>query len=296
MPLDIIERDTAFVRARLRIVRRHSSDCIDPATGKRTSEEVDCPAAKRPAEKCVLWVRGTVNKTLIQESLGTRRLATAIQKIAEQLDNLEERHGRMSEVLTVTTSIERYLKEKIAVSFPGQPITLEEAIFRSDTFRKYNDLLRQLKDFALKHGIQYIGQFTTDHLSDFRDTWRGAFDAKTGTYRPKSLVGKQKCQESLRAFFTFAMERGWITNNPAKALSPIGGVTKKRRTPHKPGDSLRMLDLIPSLFPKTTNMVRAFLSCPSFDEPSYWRCSFTGDPIGLRCQNSGSAQECERLS
>jgi hypothetical protein len=47
----------------------------------------------------------------------------------------------------------------------------------------------------------------------------GAHDHNTKTFKPKSLIGKQKYQESLKIFFRFAHDMEWITKNPAAMLS-----------------------------------------------------------------------------
>jgi integrase len=167
--------------------------------------------------------------------------------------------GPDSSSLSVHKAVERFIWDKIATNFEDQLITLEEARSKSDTIRKLDDLLGQLKAFAQGMGIELLQDLKVEELYRFRETWKGAYDYQTGTQRPKSLIGKQKYQETLKSFFRFAHNMGWISHNPAAKLSPIKAPKKKRRTPHRADDIQRILQAIEPTFPKIANKVRAFV-------------------------------------
>jgi hypothetical protein len=59
----------------------------------------------------------------------------------------------------------------------------------------------------------------TDRLNEFREIWKGAYDHNTKILKPKSLIGKQKYQESLKIFFRLTHDMEWITKNPAAKLT-----------------------------------------------------------------------------
>ena len=143
---------------------------------------------------------------------------------------------------------------------------MAEAVAQSDTIRKYNDVLKQLREFADSRHLSYLETITTDRLNEFRETWKGSYDHGTKTFKPKSLIGKQKYQESLKIFFRFAHEMEWIAKNPAAKLSSFrirrtdaeSAVAEKKRTPLKPEEIQLIRRLIPEVFPKTAAKVRAF--------------------------------------
>ncbi|HEX3683979.1 MAG TPA: tyrosine-type recombinase/integrase [Bryobacteraceae bacterium] len=200
-------------------------------------------------------LRGLVNGERIWWSLDTRTLSVAIDEANKKLEALQ---GVQTGRVSVDDAVERFMRDKIATSFEEQPLPIEEARSKSDTIRKLDDLLSQLKAFALQKRIRLLEEFKTEDLSQFRETWRGAYDHQTQSYRPKSLVGKQKYKETLKSFFKFAHNIGWISQNPASKLSPIRTPKRKRRAPHSPQDIQRVLVAIEPTFPKIANKVRAF--------------------------------------
>jgi integrase len=242
------------VKCRLRVIRRHTEQC------RETSEARDCPG-RNAAKKCPLWLKGAKNGEPIRKSLDTRSLEVAIQRAKQAADA-----GTESDRITVVAAIEKFLRDKIETLIPGPPLDLNAAIAYSDTIRKYNDLLKQLREFAEARQIVYLEAITTDRLNEFRETWKGAYDHDSKTLKPKSLTGKQKYQESLKIFFRFAHEMEWIAKNPAAKLTSYrirrtdaeSEIAEKRRTPLKPEEIQKILALIPEVFLKTAGKVRAF--------------------------------------
>src|SRR5215471_9956444 len=133
MSLHVVERDLPSLKCRLRVIRRHAEHCPE------TSEANDCPG-RNASKKCPLWLKGTKNGEPIRKSLDTRSLEVAIQRAKQEADAGTERDR-----ITVPAAIEKFLHDKIETLIPGPPMDLDVAIAHTDTIRKYNDLLKQLR-------------------------------------------------------------------------------------------------------------------------------------------------------
>jgi integrase len=72
--------------------------------------------------------------------------------------------------------------------------------------KKYRVLFSQLNCFASGKGLLFLKQWDLTVVRDFRASWRD-----------RSISALKKL-ERLRAFFRFAHESGWITENPTKKL------------------------------------------------------------------------------
>src|SRR5580704_10805406 len=94
---------------------------------------------------------------------------------------------------------------KCPIWIQGTPDGKARNLNRS-TFGKYNRLAKALKQFADDHSYRLLTELSTDVLRKFRETW---------TLAPRT-AGKQL--EHLRQIFRFAVESGWLTVNPAKAI------------------------------------------------------------------------------
>jgi len=105
--------------------------------------------------------------------------------------------------------------------------------------RKYRDVLSPLKTFCHQNGLVLLKQITTDHLDEFRSTWKGRpiyKDGKIVDYKPKTQGGKQRYQQNLTIFFNHAVHKEWISKNPASKLTKIvvpetGDRARPRRSP-----------------------------------------------------------------
>ena len=71
----------------------------------------------------------------------------------------------------------------------------------------------------------YLKHAKTEHLSAFRETWRGRLrknrDSGEMVRQSKSELGKQKDQEFVRMFFRRARQLRWIPENPAELLLSV---------------------------------------------------------------------------
>ena len=74
------------------------------------------------------------------------------------------------------------------------------------TIYKYSLLFRQLQDFGDDRGVRHLDEFDIRLTRTFRATWKD------------SAISALKKLERLRAFFRFAHEAGWISENPALRL------------------------------------------------------------------------------
>jgi len=109
--------------------------------------------------------------------------------------------------------------------------TGRDADDEQEQVRKYRDVLTPLQTFCKEEGLVLLKQVTADHLDDFRATWKGRPIWKDGSivgYKPKTQAGKQRYQQNLRIFFAHALDRDWLSKNPAS----IGrSLARYRHTP-----------------------------------------------------------------
>lgn len=77
---------------------------------------------------------------------------------------------------------------------------------RESSLYKYRLLLSRLQMFAKDKGLGHVRQFNLEMAAKFRESW-----TNKGTAARKKL-------ESLRTFFKFCHQRGWIDSNPAASL------------------------------------------------------------------------------
>src|SRR5207245_2167045 len=117
----------------------------------------------------------------------------------------------------------------------AQAITVADTIagFESDaennrrlnqsTLRKYKLMFKQLKAFAEHKGIRYLKEFDTQTLRQFQQTWNGI--------SPRTALKKL---ERVKAFFVFAHESQWISENPAKVLKGPDRIKPSQKLPFEP--------------------------------------------------------------
>jgi site-specific recombinase XerD len=186
----------------LRYTREHVGECRSGASCK----------------KCPYWVVGRHHGKRYHQSLRTADSKTAAQLVQRliltgRLDVEPEDKG-----VTIEDAVDQFFAEqegrgaarstlksfrKFLTGAPGRAKCKNPERF-SPT----------LVEFAAKEGVQYIRECDTGFTARFRQSWR---------------VGKrtsEKQTERLRSFFTFAVARKWITDNPAKSLKPPIGSAK----------------------------------------------------------------------
>ena len=142
----------------------------------------------------MIWVDGTVGREELRKSLRTRDWQKAQDIVREweaEGQRVEEAHP-----ITVEDGCEKFIADA------------EARGLREPTLYKYRLLFRRLQDFAENEGINFLCQFDLDGLRTFRATW------------PNKNIAARKKLESLRAFFRFCWESGWIKTNPAVHLKP----------------------------------------------------------------------------
>jgi integrase len=184
----------------LRVVPRHLRGCGE------SSESKLCP--RKQSRKFPLWVKRHLNGKLIRRSLGTANWQRAAQRVAEI-----EAAGTVAAIRTpisVAEAAEKFLKEA------------ECRELRPSTLRKFRVLLTResqsgetadrfspsLVIYATAKGIGSLGDFTPDHVMEFRQCWKDGG------------LSKLKKSERLKTFFRYAQESGWIPNNPARGIKP----------------------------------------------------------------------------
>jgi integrase len=184
----------------LRVVTRHVKGC-----GER-SEVYPCPQRQR--KKCPLWVKGKLNGKPIRVSLKTTNWQVAVVALRDIEAN--GRIERFETRVTVAAAVERFIAD-------AQDRELREASIKKlrvlltrepDRTEGTDCFSPSLLTFARLRRIDFLQEFTTDHLHEFRQEWKDPG------------ISKLKKSERLKAFFRFAHESGWIPTNPARTLRP----------------------------------------------------------------------------
>jgi site-specific recombinase XerD len=109
---------------------------------------------------------------------------------------------------------------------PTAPATVEQAVtaylddkrrqhLTPSTLRKRAQWFdRDLLPWCRAHAVHYLTDLDLDYLRRWASTWKLA------------ALSAQKKQESVRQFFTFCIDSGWLKENPSKGLSKIKVVQK----------------------------------------------------------------------
>jgi integrase/recombinase XerD len=165
----------------LTLYRRHKATCPQFAEGRGSHNRC----------KCKIWADGVLGGKEVRLSLDTRDWTKANQKAQEW-----QAQEKITEIGAAVT---------LADAWKAQIADLETRV-SSETVRKYKALEKQMKAFGDAQGFTLLPQFDLDALCRFRQTW---------TDGPRTASKKI---ERLRAFFTFACDRGWLDVNPAKKM------------------------------------------------------------------------------
>lgn len=167
----------------LNLWRRHKQDCPHRFKGRRY---LKCP--------CPIWIDWRIGGQRIRKPIGLRDWQKAQQRAREW-----EAAGfaEAGNVLTIPEACTKFLEDARARN-------LQES-----TLYKYQLLFRQLQGFVQEHGLVFVSDFNLDWTRKFRATWKN-----------RNMAARTKF-ESLRAFFRFAHDSGWIEADPtAKLKSP----------------------------------------------------------------------------
>ena len=152
------------------VYRRHISPCKQT---KRDFTKCQCP----------IHIDWRVGSQRIRKTLKTRNWTKAIA-IARRMEigGFKE-HGISPPIIEATQT---YLTDAQARGL------------KPPTIYKFRLLFRQLEAFAENEGLVFVSDFSLDRLREFRATWTNRNFAA------------QKKLESLRAFFRFCHDSGWI--------------------------------------------------------------------------------------
>jgi integrase/recombinase XerD len=184
-----------------------------------------------------------------------------------------------------------------------EPISLDHAwgkfisrgegrsLSRSTIF-KLEQLRQQMSKFANRCGLRLLEEFNLDRLEEFQAEWR------EGPLTRSKKLGR------LKGFFKAAVERGWIANNPTKAMK--GPELPSRPTlPFTQEDMSRILAAV-DIYPDKSGKIgrvnavrlRAFILILRYtglrigDVTSLSVDRLVGNKIFLYTQKTGQAVNC----
>jgi integrase/recombinase XerD len=165
----------------LKLYRRHVKTCRH-YDSKNARDRRNCT--------CPIWVQGTLGEKTIRESLKLTGWEAANKRIQEW-----ESHGRRA-----TSHKDLSDAWKVFIQ-DAEARHLSESVVR-----KYKLLSRQMETFARQHGIRFLDEFDVEAVGNFRQSWKDGVNTSI------------KKLERLRSFFRFAVDRNWITSNPASRI------------------------------------------------------------------------------
>lgn len=168
----------------LSLYRRHLKSCPHVGKGRR---HVRCT--------CPVWCDGTLNGVDFRRSVNTRDWNEAQHRIrAWETRGLEQEDDQPNP--TVKDLADKYIAD------------MEARELMPATIKRYRQLLRKMVGFAESKNLPQIRDWTFDTASTFRQSWKD-----TG-------IGAVKQLERFKTVLKFAVEAGWITENPAAKLKP----------------------------------------------------------------------------
>lgn len=194
----------------LTLWRRHTS-----ATDEKGKPV--CPHTERTYTKCncPIWADGTLNGKRYRRPVKTATGATvrdwqrAVRLVAALEDPGAPKHKPIDEAVT---AFEQHIQS-----------------LESSTQRKYKNVLRQFGDFCEGAGLRDMEEITVEQLDAYRAS------------RELARTTAQKELETLRQFFAFCKDRGWITDNPAKRIRSARNVKPAEVVPYTLNEVARIL-------------------------------------------------------
>ncbi len=198
----------------LTLYRRHRKNCVHRHEGR---------AYRRC--RCPLWVQGLLHGQEVRQSLKETVWEEAEKLVEELKSGTSEEH----EPMAIDAACDKFIADA------------EARGLRGPTVYRYRLLFRRLKDFARDRGFRFLQELSVDALREFRSTW------------PLENLSALKTLESLRAFFRFCFESGWVPDNPARRLRPPKVVAQPTMS-FTPEEFLKILgacDLYPDEYGRT---------------------------------------------
>jgi integrase len=208
---------------RLNLQRRHSERCAGGHPAYSRSYESDERRRTWKQCFCPIYAGGTLGGVFRRKNTDSndwheaRTAAAAWEQTGSWKGapspvapaDLERQPEGAQSTVTIQFATEAYLANR-----SGRAIA-------HSTYRKYQTLVKQLRDFADSKGYVVIEQLQqiTD-MDNFYATWKDGVRAK----------GKKL--ERLNGFFNFCVKRKWILQNPAENLeAPVGAGSAANKTP-----------------------------------------------------------------
>ncbi|HXK02051.1 MAG TPA: hypothetical protein VMS37_06590, partial [Verrucomicrobiae bacterium] len=171
----------------------------------------ECGRRTRKAKcSCPVWVQGTLHGRSMRKSLGIRSWEAG-QKIVREW---EARIG--SEPVAVKDAVARFLTD------------CADRNLGWETVRKYRLLGNELTE---RFGGRPVDSISVDDLAEYRSSWN------MGPHTAHKKI------ERMRAFFSFCVGRGWLSENPAAAVK-IPKYHKKPTLPFTDAEMRRVMNAV----------------------------------------------------
>lgn len=172
----------------LTIYRRHSSDCVHKADGRKWKR---C--------KCPIWTDGSLNGN---------ELRTSLEKVGCQ--TWEQAQAKVREWETGgSTEIVSFGGTTIPESITRFIAGAEARKLAKRTIQGYTYFLHHVQEFCTTKGIARTSQLTFDLIDEFRNSWK----CQATTAMLWTVM--------LRFYLKFCLKRKWVAENYAKELDPI---------------------------------------------------------------------------
>jgi site-specific recombinase XerD len=175
--------------------------------------------------RCVLWIDGVADGQRIRESLKTRNLEKANRLLGER------QKSPLKRPKAVAGAIEEFLASRKDV---------EHGTLRNDR-RVLGNLLKLCRRLEVS-SMSQVSIETIDSYHRSRDI--------AGTTWMKELA-------ILRHFFSFCVNREWISRNPAKMVRSPRNLKSKPREPYTPADVLKIYQACNRLGRRSYERIRA---------------------------------------
>lgn len=180
--------------------RRHKTGCTAGALCRcRKEQKRECHCCRCPIWADAYLVDGSSKvRKRIRKSLDTGDWSKALRRAAEiesQRALPIEISSEKAEPTTIAKSQEMYLGDAAKRGL------------RKATIDRHRIIFKQLQVFTEARGLKYLNQLTAERLTGFRAGWKG-----------NSPLADVKKLERMKSFFRFCVERGWLAENPARAL------------------------------------------------------------------------------
>ncbi len=171
---------------------RHSADC--PHRGDEFYKRCSCRKHLRWSRDGKQYRKATKSRSWAGAERAKKELELSFENAALG------KPAEPNEAVSVERAIQLFLKDKEGQNM--EPVTL----------RKYKRELDRFQRFCDRQGRYFLQEVGLPDLTEFRSTWDEEYPSSTT---------RQKVQERIKAFFRYALNAGFISRNPAAAMSSI---------------------------------------------------------------------------